>query len=138
MSGTQGPAARRRRNKPINEWREAEGAGWQHGKVPPPPPGLCPEAVEAWQTWMASWVASFWKPGDLPGLFVVAKLYDRATRNPTAAAVTALRQWMTAYGLTPAGQQARRWRRPAEDAKPAAKTRPASTYKHLKVMEPHT
>lgn len=110
------PHERRRANKPeAGEWRHAPGVGWQHGEVPKPPPGLLKASKEAWETWFGAWFAAFWLPEDLPGLRTLIKLYDQVERNPEVASLQSqLRQAMAAYGVTPEGQQKRRWLPPAD------------------------
>lgn len=107
-----------RRAPPERPWRDAPGHGWQHGKVPPPPEGLTDAAEKAWQTWLGAWWAGFWSPDDVPGLRMVARLYDQVERGEYVRSAE-LRQLMNAYGLTPAGRQALRWRPALEpEAKP--------------------
>lgn len=116
------------------EWQATAGRGWQHGPVPDPPPALRDDTLDAWQTWMESWFASHWTVHDLPGLRIVAQLYDLCQSyyedpyvekkvrgkdetvfvlKPNPA--TELRQMMDNYGITPKGQQDRRWVAPNED-----------------------
>lgn len=129
------PTKRVNHNLPIRgEWQPTPGRGWQHGAIPAPPDGLRPEAIEAWDVWMKSWFASHWTPDDLPGLALVASLYSQVrdyfddphvekkirgkdetvfVLKPNPA--TELRQMMDNYGITPKGQQDRRWVAPADD-----------------------
>jgi len=104
-----------RRNKndvPVRgEWEAAGGVGWQFGDVPGPPDGLTSAAVEAWETWFAAWFAAHWTPDDLPGLRQLVRLYDQVERNEFQRA-SELRLQMDTYGITPKGQQDRRWVRP--------------------------
>ena len=105
-------ANRRRRNAPARgEWQTAPGIGWQHGETPPPPTGLRKSSRDAWETWMGAWFASFWTPGDLPSLRVLIRLYDQVERGHLERAGD-VRLWQSTYGITPAGQLARRWQRP--------------------------
>jgi hypothetical protein len=67
-----------------------------------------------WSTWMRSWFAAHWMPGDLPALRHLARLYDRVDRGDSRLAGE-LRLWMDTYGITPKGQQDRRWAPPAVD-----------------------
>jgi hypothetical protein len=125
---------RRRRAAPVRgEVQSATAVGWQHGKVPPPPDGLMPASVEAWTTWFAAWFASFWTPGDLPGLRVVVRLYDQVERGEYTRA-TELRLWSDTWGLSPKGRQDRRWRKPEASAAEAATTKD-SAYRHLRAVE---
>lgn len=86
----------------------ARGEGWQHGDVPPPPSGLLKTSREAWATWMGSWFAWFWAPEDVPALRQVVRLYDAVERGELQRA-NEMRLQMDAYGITPKGQQDRRW-----------------------------
>jgi hypothetical protein len=88
------------------------------------------EAELAWTTWMGSWFAVHWTPEDLPGLELCVLLYDqvrRAIADPFVESengrgrieyvrrpspTTDMRQLLDAYGITPKGQQDRRWLRP--------------------------
>lgn len=122
------------------EWAIAAGVGWQDGEVPEPPAGISDEAAATWRMWMASWVAAHWTRHDLAGLTATVHLLDltlayhadpivwrqnddgtwSGVRRPSPYAD--LRQWMDTYGITPKGQQDRRWSAPAEVEAP----RPAS------------
>ena len=141
-----GPAPnpnRRRRNAPVRgEFKANPLHGWQHGDVPEPPDGLIAASRDAWTTWMASWFAANWTPADLPGLRLVIAQYDQVQRGQSKANdMTALVRLMDTYGITPAGQQARRWAPPSEDeaAVDNRKATPAqladSPYAHLKVAK---
>jgi len=128
------PEERRRRNAPEGgEWKAAPGQGWQHGAIPKPPSGLLKVTKDAWDIWMRSWFAAFWTPEDLPGLRVIAKLYDQVERGEYQRAGE-LRLQMTAYGMNPEGQQKRRWKRPEQpvESQPAAATA-GGRYGHLRV-----
>jgi hypothetical protein len=91
----------------------SDGAGWQDGDVPAPPDGLMEASREAWVTWMSSWFAAHWTREDLPGLRQVIRLYDQVERGEFQRA-SELRLQMDTYGITPKGQQDRRWKRPAD------------------------
>ncbi len=124
----QAPKARDERHNPRNtplrgEWQSADVVGWQHGDVPEPPAGLMPASIEAWRTWMGAWFAAHWTPDDIPGLVTVVLLYDQVQRGEFTRA-NELRLQMDTYGITPKGQQDRRWAKPQVDAAPAAKVRP--------------
>lgn len=127
------PEERRRRNQPAaGEWQPAPGEGWQHGPVPKPPTGLVKASRDAWETWMGSWWAAFWTPADLPGLYQLIRLYDRAWREPDVVGFhSQLRQLMDTYGVTPKGRQDRRWKRP-EATPEQAKSKSGGTYGHLR------
>lgn len=135
MSGPPPNEHRRRRNVPERgEWAPTPGIGWQHGEVPKPPAALKPESRQAWQTWMTSWVASHWTPDDLPGLRVVILTYDQLHRGEFQRGPE-LRMLMDTYGITPKGQQDRRWQRPKGEpvaVTPDAATPPDSPYGHLR------
>ncbi len=135
-----GPAPKvTRRNKsdvPIRgEWKAVPGIGWQHGPVPTPPPGLLKASREAWSVWMHAWFAAHWTPDDLPGLRTVVQLYDQVQRGEYVR-VGELRLHMDGYGITPKGQQDRRWSPPKPEDKPAADAaQPAENpYAHLRAV----
>lgn len=101
---------------------------------------------------MRSWFAARWLPADLPGLRTVIQLYDQCERyfadpyverenrkgetvwvlrpNPT----TELRQFADNYGITPKGQQDRRWTAPKDEDAPTAKPAAGSRYGALRVV----
>jgi hypothetical protein len=121
-------AQRRNHHAPQRgEWRPADGVGWQHGEVPAPPEGLMPASETAWRTWMGAWFAANWTPEDLPGLRTLVRIYDQVERGEFQRA-SELRLQMDTYGITPKGQQDRRWSPPVED-KPAAPVRQAKPRK---------
>lgn len=97
-----------RRAPPARPWRNAPGHGWQHGRVPNPPTGVTPATRKAWRTWFAAWWAAFWTPEDLPGLRVVALLYD-AVEEGELRYHAELRIAMDRYGMSEKGRQALRW-----------------------------
>lgn len=101
--------------KPLlrGEPQSAVGVGWQHGDVPECPPGLMPAAELAWVTWLGAWFAAFWTPADVPGLRQMIRLYDQVERGEFHRAGE-LRLQMDTYGVTPKGQQDRRWKPPVE------------------------
>lgn len=126
------PAAeRKRRNVPERgEWKPTEGVGWQGTDVPDPPDGLLEASRAAWVTWMAAWFAANWTVDDLPGLRQVIRLYDQVERGEFQRAAE-LRLQMDTYGITPKGQQDRRWVK-ASDPKPAvSRSGGAGRYGHL-------
>jgi hypothetical protein len=115
------PGERRRANAPERgEWTATERAGWQHGDVPEPPDGLMPASVDAWRVWLAAWFAAHWTPDDLPGLRQLIRIYDQVERGEFQRA-NELRLQMDTYGITPKGQQDRRWARPAEESAAAVR-----------------
>lgn len=131
------PKANRRNasDKPIRgEWRPTEATGWQHGDPPTAPDGLMPASVTAWQTWMSAWFAAHWTPDDIPALRQLIRLYDQVERGEFQRAGE-LRLQMDTYGITPKGQQDRRWVRPETEV-PSSQPQPvsASPYAHLKVV----
>lgn len=140
MAG-RGPAPKaHRRNKsdkPVRgELQTADASGWQHGEIPAAPDGLMPASVQAWDTWMRAWWAAHWTPADLPALRQLIRLYDQVERSEFQRAGE-LRLSMDNYGITPKGQQDRRWVRPTEESKPSQPQRsPASAdhYAHLRVV----
>lgn len=108
----------RTRHKPVRgDWKAPEGVGWQFGDVPDPPEGLSEAALEAWATWMGSWFAAFWLPEDLPALRQVIRIYDQVERGEFQRS-SELRLQMDTYGITPKGQQDRRWKRPEQVSEP--------------------
>ena len=119
-----------RRTEPVRGTDEtAAGPAWQ-GEVPDPPDGLMPASLEAWSTWFAAWFAAFWKPSDLPALRQMVRLYDQVERGEFQRA-TELRLLMDTYGVTPKGQQDRRWKPPVEE--PAAKSK-GTRYGNLRAV----
>jgi hypothetical protein len=137
MSG-RGPAPkpqRRRANDPVRgEWQPSPGVGWQHGAVPKPPDGLLMASKVAWETWMRAWFAAHWTPDDLPGLRKVVQLYDATERGELHRSAE-LRMSMDNYGITPKGQQDRRWQRPKPEDVPVVDAAPVSgKYARLKAV----
>lgn len=140
MAG-RGPApkeARTRRNTPERgEVVQAPAPHWSHGPIPEPPDDILRASVEAWNVWFASWFAAFWTPSDLPGLRQVVRLYDQVERGEFQRA-SELRLQMDTYGITPKGQQDRRWKQPTPAPAPAAATptkskrKPPGHYSHLR------
>ena len=120
MAG-RGPAPslnRRRRSAPIRgDWALTTQTGWQLGTLPEPPDGLLEASRIAWDPWMRGWFASHWIPGDLPGLRLVVRIYD-ATERGAFKRSAELQMWMNTYGITPRGQQDRRWKPPEAVSQP--------------------
>jgi hypothetical protein len=113
-----------------------DAVGWQHGDVPAPPDGLMPASLEAWSTWMRAWFAAHWSPDDVPGLRQVVRLYDQVERGEFQRA-SELRLQMDTFGITPKGQQDRRWSRPKPQSESVASgiTHAATgTYGHLRAV----
>jgi len=124
--------------------------------MPDPPDGLLPASHLAWQTWMQSWFASHWLPEDMPGLRILIQLHDQVQRafddpfveseGPKGGTVyikrpnpvTELRQLADNYGVTPRGQQDRRWAPPKpEEAEPVRLDGTANgkgAYGHLRAV----
>jgi hypothetical protein len=128
---------RQRRGEPVRgDWQSAPGVGWQHGEVPKPPPNLRPVSREAWGVWFAAWFASHWTPDDLPMLRQVIRLYDKVERDDASAAdLTQFRQLIDSYGITPKGQQDRRWSAPKDEPNATAGEPPAAgRYGHLRAV----
>jgi hypothetical protein len=105
--------------------------GWQHGVVPDAPDGLMAASLVAWSTWFGAWFASFWSLADVPGLRQLVRLYDEVERGEFQRS-TELRMMMDTYGITPKGQQDRRWKPPV--AAPAAAVSLSDSYAHLRVV----
>jgi hypothetical protein len=103
------------RDKPAHEWQVILEVGWQHGDVPKPPTGLVKASRDAWATWMGSWFAAHWSEADLPALRQVVRLYDQVERGEFHR-FGHLRMAMDGFGITPKGQQDRRWQAPRPDA----------------------
>jgi hypothetical protein len=83
---------------------------------------------------MHAWFASHWTPDDLPGLRLTIQLYDQVERGDFRR-VTECRQHMDGYGITPKGQQDRRWSPPKTQERPeVAETPAASPYEHLRAV----
>lgn len=122
---------RRRANAPERPWRPAPATGWQHGPTPKPPTGLTAAARQAWKVWFAAWFAAFWSPEDVPALRHLVALYDQVERGEFQRH-SELRLAMDTYGITPKGQQDRRWLPPKTDDKPAKETPTGQKYGHLR------
>lgn len=113
------------------DWKSTHQVGWQNGEIPDAPDGLLEVSRETWLVWMGAWFAAHWSPEDLPGLRTVIRLYDQVERGEFQRA-NELRLQMDNYGITPKGQQDRRWRRPVEDVKQAPVKVKSSAYGHLR------
>lgn len=123
----------RRADPERGDYVTATASGWQHGETPAPPDGLMPASIEAWCTWMGAWFATFWTPSDLPGLRQLVRLYDQVERGEFQRA-SELRLQMDTYGITPKGQQDRRWKPPAVKPDTAPGSTAGSAYSHLKAV----
>ena len=137
MSG-RGPAPKVQRQNasdvPIRgEWQASPGVGWQFGPIPTCPGALLVASKTAWHTWFGAWFASHWTPDDIPGLRQIVRLYDQVERGEFQRA-SELRLQMDTYGITPKGQQDRRWAAPKADDVPVSGTKPASRYEGLRVV----
>jgi hypothetical protein len=86
-------------------------------------------SADAWAAWFSSWFSAYWSVSDLPGLRQIIRLYDQVERGEFQRA-TELRLSMDTYGITPKGQQDRRWTPQA--ASTAGKR--GSAYAHLKAV----
>lgn len=119
------------------EWQATDGIGWQHGAYPAAPAGLLKVSRDIWDDWMGSWFAAYWKTDDLPALRLMIRLVDRFERGESSA-MTNLRQLMDSYGITPKGQQDRRWLPPKSDEQPqdatASSTPTTGRYDHLRLV----
>lgn len=108
-------SVRRNTTDPVRgEWKPAAGVGWQHGEMPAPPDGLLKVSRDAWETWMTAWFAAHWTPADLPMLQSLVRLFDQVQRGEFQRAGE-LRLQCDTYGITPKGQQDRRWAPPATE-----------------------
>lgn len=83
--------------------------------------------------WLRAWFAAHWTPDDLPGLRKVILLYDATERGELHRSAE-LRMAMDGYGISPKGQQDRRWLRAKPDEKPKQAEVPAGPYSHLRVV----
>jgi hypothetical protein len=93
-----------------------------------------PASNEAWATWMHSWFAVHWTPDDLPGLRQLVRTYDQVERNEFQRGPE-LRMLMDTYGITPKGQQDRRWQKPKDEPAPVEETTTeGSPYGHLRAV----
>jgi hypothetical protein len=99
-----------------------------------PPDGLLKASKDAWNTWFGSWIAAHWGPEDLPMLRVVILLYDSVQRGE-GQRIAELRMWADTYGISPKGQQDRRWVRPEESPKAAPKFEASERYGHLRSVD---
>ena len=134
MPGPAPKLERRRRNAPkAGEWKAAPATGWQHGTTPKPPKGLTAESRRQWKEWFASWAASFWRPDHISGLRTAILLYNEMQSRPSASTASTLGQYLDRYGLTPKGQQDRRWLPPKDEERPEAE-KPTSAYRKLRVV----
>ena len=125
---------RRRRNKPKRgAWDEAAGVGLMYGDVTEPPDGLLKASRDAWATWMGGWFAAHWGPEDVPGLRQLIRLYDQVERGEFQRA-NELRLQMDTYGITPKGQQDRRWQRPEPESEDEVSEKPDG-YGHLRAVD---
>jgi len=112
VSGPAPKTTRRRRAVPVRgDWRAVPATGWQHGDVPKPPAKLLGRSRQVWVVWFGAWYAAHWQPEDVPGLEIVIRLYDAVLRGDRARA-SELRLAMDGWGITPKGQQDRRWALP--------------------------
>lgn len=128
------PSQRHGAHKPLRgEWQSSPGVGWQHGPIPDPPADLQPPTLAAWDVWFKSWPASHWTPADLPGLRTVAQLLDAVVRG-NLTRTTELRVWMDGLGLSPKGQQDRRWLPPT--AGPVDLAPAIDVYRRLRAAAP--
>ena len=89
-----------------------------------------PSSVAAWKTWFGAWWASYWGPGDVPGLCVLVRLYDAVERGDFARA-SEYRLWADNYGITPKGRQDRRWLPPVAEP---PETADPDRYAHLRPL----
>lgn len=120
-----------RSHDPQRPFRSATSKGWQHGPTPKPPTGMTTAARQAWKVWFGAWFAAFWTPEDVPALRHLVALYDQVERGEFQRHGE-LRIAMDTYGITPKGQQDRRWLPPKTDDKPAVDTATGQKYGHLR------
>ena len=122
------------RHKPTRgEVQQAVTECWA-GDVPEPPEGLMQASLDAWATWFAAWWSAHWAADDLPGIRTMIRLYDQVERGEFQRCGE-LRMTMDTYGVTPKGQQDRRWKKPVADTPAAAGSSPTGgSYGHLKAV----
>lgn len=104
------------------------------GDIPEPPDGLMQASIDAWNVWFGAWFAAHWSSVDLPGLRQLVRLYDQVERGEFQRAGE-LRIQMDTYGITPKGQQDRRWKQlpaPATTATSPGGGTPTKRYGHLR------
>lgn len=127
------PEARHRHPLTRGNPTSKETVGWQHGRRPEPPKGLSARSRETWRVWFDSWFAAHWGPEDLPGLRVLIQVHDAVVGGDLTRA-NELRLQMDTYGITPKGQQDRRWVKPADDAPAKKGDKPQGDYRKLRVV----
>jgi hypothetical protein len=138
MAG-RGPAPKpqrfRRKTPERGEWQPSPDGGWQH-ELPDVPKDLSPAAEAMWTHWFTAWWAGHWTEDDVPMLRFAIRLYDRVLRGDTKL-LGELRQWCDAFGITPKGQQDRRWTRPEPPRRPDKLDRylTPSRYRDLRVTD---
>lgn len=138
MAG-RGPAPKTERRNPSDvpargEWTPAPGFGWQHGDSPSAPSGLLKASREAWEVWMRAWYAAHWGPEDLPSLRQLIRLYDQVERGEYQRS-TELRLAQDTWGITPKGQQDRRWKPPADETPKQVAAKTTERWAHLQVVD---
>lgn len=135
MAG-RGPAPKERESRvgraaPVRgEYQQAEAKAWR-GEVPAAPEGLTDAAAEAWRVWFGSWFAAYWTPSDIPAIRQMVRLYDQVEQGEFQRA-SELRLMMDTYGVTPKGQQDRRWKPPAPAPAEAEQPKGGKRYGHLR------
>lgn len=75
------------------------------------PDGLMPASVEAWGLWFSAWYAAHWSLVDVPAIRHLVALYDQVERGEFTRA-SELRLGLDTWGISPKGQQDRRWIEP--------------------------
>ena len=89
-------------------------------------------SVDAWQAWFAGWYSAHWTPEDVSALRQVVRLHDEVERGDFRLHGE-LRLAMDTWGMTPKGQQDRRWVRPSEQQERVAPP-PSSRERRLKAV----
>jgi hypothetical protein len=82
---------------------------------------------------MGAWYSAFWTPDDLPALRTMILLYDQVMRGEYQRHPE-LRLNLDTWGVTPKGQQDRRWAPPLEE-EPAPKRSSPAARKRLKAVK---
>lgn len=108
--------------------------GWQHGETPEPPEGMKPASIDAWRLWFAAWYAAHWNVEDVPALRHLVLLYDQVERGEFQRAGE-LRLGLDTWGVSPKGQQDRRWEAPkAPEVGAGSAPPPASRERRLRAV----
>ena len=93
-----------------------------------------PASVEMWAAWFGAWYAAHWRPEDVGSIRQLIRLYDQVERGEFQRSAE-LRLGQDTWGITPKGQQDRRWKPPeapkAEQAATGTDGGARGRYAHL-------